>query len=282
MCWSTSGTDLSPALWPDPVADQPTRLPWPPACGCFSEPGCPPLRRALALVADRAVRPDDLRAGRGSTASMHTPPGVSRSRSRVGAAHVRGVRRGGGRWHVLRGRACSWLGQGCPGAAGPRAGHWSCSSTSCWCGVTLPWGDTSAPAVGAAGARSPPSPWPPSWLAVALQLFVVVPGPIPTPTWSTVGRTMMSALSQLRRSPSFVNQPSRLRLSVPAANWVVLAVVVLVGVVLARVRPPGNAGPLLSPRSTFALYYGFLKFSPLLQRRHDHRRTPRGCTTPCT
>lgn len=108
-------------------------------------------------------------------------------------------------------------------------------------------------------------------IAVALRLFVVDETGR-TPGWGVTARTMLSAFGNYVL-PAMVNQP----LAEPAGTTrelVVLAAVLVVGVVLARLAP-GNAGPLLFAATTVLLYYGFLRFSTLLSEDSITRNAER-------
>jgi hypothetical protein len=97
-------------------------------------------------------------------------------------------------------------------------------------------------------------------IAAWLQAYVVLSSGT-TPTWGTTGRTMLLALTDYL-VPSLVNVPLS-RPSSVAVQLVILVGIVVVGVILARLRR-GNAGPVLFAAAAFLLYYGFLKFSPIL------------------
>jgi hypothetical protein len=97
-------------------------------------------------------------------------------------------------------------------------------------------------------------------IAAALKAFVVV-DQMSAPDIATTLRAMLSALTNYLL-PGLLNRP----LEAPAPLPIQLAVLgglLVVGVVLSRLRP-GNAGPVLFAAASFCMYYGFLKFSPLL------------------
>ncbi len=189
-------------------------------------------------------------------ASMHILPAIAITFA-VCAAHVRGVRTGAGRWHVLALVlfVAGQLVQERPLFALPLAVladvfllwrdlPWRERVTRLWA-VRWPLASLAVAAL---------------LIAVALQAFVVERD-FPTPGWTTTGRTMLLALTGYL-IPSLANVPLATAPSLPA-QFAVLAATVTVGVVLARMRR-GNAGPLLFAAGAFVLYYGFLKFSPLL------------------
>ena len=97
-------------------------------------------------------------------------------------------------------------------------------------------------------------------IAAALRAFVIV-GSLEPPSWTVTLRTMLSALTNFV-VPAVVNQP-RSEPGGLAVQLAVLAGLVLLGVALARMRH-GNAGPVLFAAAVFVMYFGFLKFSPLL------------------
>jgi hypothetical protein len=97
-------------------------------------------------------------------------------------------------------------------------------------------------------------------VAAALQTYVVVDA-YATPGWSVTGRHALMALTEYV-VPSLANQ----RPDEPAGlstELLMLATIIGVGLLLASAGRY-NAGPLLFTAAVFALYYGFLKFSPML------------------
>ena len=212
-------------------------------------------RRALALVLIGLSVPMT-EVGVWFDTAMHVLPAIAATLA-VCAAHVRGVRTGRNGWHVLAVVLflLGQLTQERPLFALPlivlvdllllwRHLPWAAR----W---RLLWGQRAALAGLTVAALV---------VAAALQAFVVQPA-YASPSWATVGRTMLSALSNYV-VPSFVNQPASAPLGTGGEVGVLVAVL-LVGVLLGRARP-GNGGPLLFAAATFALYFGFLKFSPLL------------------
>ncbi|TFV87778.1 hypothetical protein [Blastococcus sp. CT_GayMR16] len=175
----------------------------------------------------------------------------------VCAAHVRGVRTGSRRWHVVA--FVLFVGgqlfQERPIFALPLA--LLADVLLLW--RTVPWAERLrrlwairwpiASLVLAAAA-----------IAVWLQAFVVQPGGT-TPSWEATGRTMLLALTDYVL-PSVANLP-RSSPSPWTVQLVILGGVLAVGLLLAVLRR-GNAGPLLFATAAFLLYYGFLKLSPLL------------------
>lgn len=175
----------------------------------------------------------------------------------VCAAHVRGVRTGIGHWHVLTVVlfVLGQLTQERPVFALPllvlvdvlllwRALPWSERLRRLW----RLRGPLTALTVAAVG------------IAAALRAFVVVDH-LRTPSWGVTGRLMLSALTNFT-APSVVNLPRREAAGLPV-ELIVLAALVLAGLAVAWARK-GNAGPLLFTAAVFVVYYGFLKFSPLL------------------
>jgi hypothetical protein len=189
-------------------------------------------------------------------AGMHILPAIAVTLA-VCAAHVRAVRTGAGRWHAVA-LVLFLLGQLTqerPIFALPlvvlvdvlllwRALPWRARLVRLW-QLRIP---LAAMAVAAAA------------IAVALRTFVV-DGSYETPSWSVTVRTMLSALSNFA-VPSMVNQPLAEPSGFPA-ELLVLAGLVGLAVVVAYVGEH-NTGPLLFTAAVFLLYYGFLRFSPLL------------------
>jgi hypothetical protein len=181
------------------------------------------------------------------------------------AAHVRGVRSGARRWHVaaLVLFVLGQLIQERPVFALPLAVL--ADLLLLW--RTVPWRERLR--------RLWAVRWPVASLgvaAVAIALLLerfVVDGDGTTPSWETTGRTVLLALTDYVL-PSVVNLPGR-----GASSWAgqlaVLAVVIIVGFLVARLRR-GNAGPLMFASGAFLLYYGFLKLSPLLLDSPDSIR----------
>lgn len=226
--------------------------------GCLwfmTELGLPTRRRVVGLVliglsvtvSESAIWFDT---------SMHILPAIAVTAA-ICAAHVRAVRTGRARWHVvtlvlfLAGQ----LVQERPVFALPLA---------VLAVVLLLWRDRPwrERLHGLWSLRVPLLVWSlvAAGVAAALQAFVVFDGG-GTPGWGTTARTMLLGLTAYV-VPGVVNLP----LADPpgiAAQLGVLAGVLVAGAVLAKARR-GNAGPLLFAAAAFLLYYGFLKLSPLL------------------
>lgn len=192
-------------------------------------------------------------------AGMHIPPALAVTLA-VCAAHVRGVRTGARRWHVLTVvlYVLGQLVQERPVLALPLLVL--VDVFLLW--RTLPWGDRlrrlwrlrgplAALAVAGAG------------IAWALRSFVVV-DTFQTPSWSLTARHALSALTGYV-VPSLVNQP-RAEPFGTTAQLQALAVIVAAGCLLAALCRD-NRGPVLFAAAVFVLYYGFLKLSPLLNER---------------
>jgi hypothetical protein len=213
------------------------------------------LRRALALVlialsvsvSETAIWFDSV---------MHTLPAIAVTLA-ICAAHIRGVRTGRASWHVLS-LGLFVLGQATqerPVLALPlvvlidlllvwRLLPWRERFRRLW---RLRWPLLAMTVLAAA-------------IAAALRAFVVLDD-LPVPDLATTGRAMLSSFSNYVL-PSMANLP----LPAPAPVLIqaaVLVAAVVAAVLVARLRP-GNAGPLLFVGAVFLLYYGFLKFSPLL------------------
>ncbi|WP_369140015.1 hypothetical protein [Modestobacter versicolor] len=189
-------------------------------------------------------------------AAMHVLPAIAMTLA-ICAAHVRGVRLGATRWHVVT-VVLFLLGQLVqerPVFALPLL---------VLVDVLLLWRDRPW----ADRFRALRQLWKPllaltvaaAAVAAALRAFVVVEA-YPAPDWATTGRAVLSSFSNYV-VPSLVNLPLQ-RPTGTATELVVVAAVLIVGVVVALSRR-GNAGPLLFAAATFAMYYGFLKFSPIL------------------
>jgi hypothetical protein len=189
-------------------------------------------------------------------AGMHILPAIAVTLA-VCAAHVRGVRTAARRWHVLALVLVliGQLTQERPIFALPlvvlvdvlllwRAIPWRARLGRLW-QLRVP---LAALAVAAAA------------IAVALRTFVV-DSSYETPSWSVAVRTMVSALANFA-VPSMVNQPLAEPSGFPAELFV-LAGLVGLALVVAYVGEH-NSGPLLFTAAVFLVYYGFLKFSPLL------------------
>ena len=188
--------------------------------------------------------------------SMHVLAAIAVTLA-ICAAHVRGVRTGLRRWHVvaLVLFVLGQLTQERPLFALPvavlidllllwRFLPWGERLRRLW---TLRWPLLPMTVVAAA-------------IAVGLRVFVVLDH-LPVPDVPTTLRTMLSALVDYL-VPSLVNLP----LSGPlpmAGQFVALGAVLVLGLVVARAAR-GNAGPVLFVAAVFLLYYGFLKVSPLL------------------
>ena len=189
-------------------------------------------------------------------AAMHILPAIAMTIA-VCAAHVRGVRTARRRWHVLA-LVLFLLGQLTqerPVLALAllvlvdvlllwRTLPWRTRMARLW---QLRW-PLAALTVAAAG------------IAAALRAFVVQ-DTYSTPDWGVTLQTMSSALTNYV-VPSVVNQP-RAEPTGPVVELLVLAGLVCGGIVVAWIGRQ-NAGPVLFAGAVFLLYYGFLKFSPLL------------------
>jgi hypothetical protein len=175
----------------------------------------------------------------------------------VCAAHVRGLRTGARRWHVLATVlfALGQLTQERPVFALPllvlvdvllvwRELPWGERFRRLW-GLRLPLAALTAVA---------------AVIVAALQAFVVLDH-LGTPSWGVTGRMMLSALTNYA-APSLVNLPRKDPAST-TIQLIVLGALVAVGAVVARMRR-GNAGPVLFAAAVFLVYYGFLKLSPLI------------------
>jgi hypothetical protein len=189
-------------------------------------------------------------------AGMHILPAIAVTLV-VCAAHVRGIRTGRWRWHAVATLVfvLGQLIQERPWLALPlvvlvdvlllwRELPWRTRLRRLW-GLRLPLAALTLCAAA---------------IAFALQAYVVV-DTYATPSWAVTGRHMLMALTDYV-VPSLVNQPLR----GPSPFTVQLAVlggILAVGVLLAWSRKY-NSGPLLFAACSFLLYYGFLKFSPLL------------------
>jgi hypothetical protein len=187
---------------------------------------------------------------------IHIPPAIAVTMA-VCAAHVRAVRRGSWRWHAvaLLLFVLGQLTQERPALALPLLVL--VDMLLLW--RALPWAERFR--------RLWEQRWPVATLlvaalgiAAALKAWVVM-STNHSPSWAVTFRTMLSALSNYAL-PSLVNQPLRAPLG-PAVELVVLGAAIVVGLVLARLRR-GNGDLLLFLAATFVLYYGFLKFSPIL------------------
>ena len=221
----------------------------------MTELGLSSGRRVLALVLI-GLSVSVSESGIWFDTSMHIMPALAVTIA-VCAAHVRGVRTGSRRWHVVA--LVLFVGgqlfQERPIFALPLAVL--ADVLLLW--RTVPWGERLRrlwairwPIVSlvlAAGA-----------IAAWLQAFVVKEGGT-TPSWETTGRTMLMALTDYVL-PSLVNLPLSAPSSWASQLGIVLAAVV-VGIFVALVRRR-NAGPVLFAAAVFVLYYGFLKLSPLL------------------
>ena len=189
-------------------------------------------------------------------AGMHILPAIALTLL-VCAAHVRGVRTGRWRWHIVATLVfvLGQLVQERPVLALPlvvlvdvlllwRALPWRTRLRRLW---GLRWPLLVLTLVAAA-------------IAAALRAYVVI-DTFATPSWAVTGRHMLMALTDYV-VPSLANQPLR----GPSPFDVELAVlggILVVGVLLAWSRKC-NSGPLLFAACSFLLYYGFLKFSPML------------------
>jgi hypothetical protein len=189
-------------------------------------------------------------------ASMHILPAIAISLA-ICAAHVRGVRTGRRRWHLvaLLLFILGQLFQERPIFALPlivlidvlllwRDEPWRERLRRMW-RLRAPIGSL----IIAAGL-----------IAAALQAFVVEDDAT-QPSWLTTGRTVLLSLTGYVL-PSLVNLPSAEPPGL-VVQLVVLTAAVAVGIVFARMRR-GNAGPVLFCASVFVIYYGFLKFSAIL------------------
>lgn len=106
-------------------------------------------------------------------------------------------------------------------------------------------------------------------VAVGYKLFVVVPD-VPSPQWSTTLITILVSFTWFVL-PSLVNAHPDITFyghgAGPPGGWVAqVAVLLLVAGVFVLLRRISrrNVGPLLFCLGAFFIYYGFLKFSPLL------------------
>jgi hypothetical protein len=221
----------------------------------MSELGLSAPRRVLALVAIGLSAPLAESAIWFDT-SFHILAAIAVTLA-VCAAHVRAVRTGAARWHVatLVVFVLGQLTQERPIFALPlivlvdvlllwRDLPWRTRFARLWA-LRLPLGALTVAALA---------------IAAMLRAFVVVQS-LEAPSWAVTLRTMLMAVTQYG-APAMVNQPA----TEPAgmtAQWVVLGCLVAAGTVLALVRR-GNAGPVLFTAAVFLLYYGFLKFSPIL------------------
>ena len=175
----------------------------------------------------------------------------------VCAAHVRGLRTGARRWHVLATVlfALGQLTQERPVFALPllvlvdvllvwRELPWAERLRRLWA-LRLPLAALTAVA---------------AVIVASLQVFVVLDD-FGTPSWGVTGRMMLSALTNYA-APSLVNLPRENPAST-TIQLMLLGALVALGVVVARMRR-GNAGPVLFAAAVFLVYYGFLKLSPLI------------------
>lgn len=189
-------------------------------------------------------------------AAMHILPAIAVTLA-VCAAHVRGIRTGKRRWHGLS-FALFVLGQLVqerPIFALPLAVL--VDLLLLW--RALPWRDRLArlwavrrPLLALTVAAL--------LIATALRIFVVQAGST-TPSWGATAHTVLSAFSDYWL-PSLVNLPRAAPASVVVEVLVLLAAVGS-GVVVALLRR-SNGGPVIFVAGTFLMYYGFLKFSPIL------------------
>jgi hypothetical protein len=190
-------------------------------------------------------------------AGMHILPAIAVTLA-VCAAHVRGVRTGRRRWHAVA-LVLFVLGQLIqerPLLALPllvlvdvlllwRSLPWKTRLRRLW---ELRWLLAAFTVTGAA-------------IAATLQAFVVI-DTFATPSWGVTVRHMLLALTEYA-APSLVNQPVRHPAGLPVELAILLGLA-LGGVVVASARKY-NAGPLLFAGGAFLLYFGFLKFSPMLR-----------------
>ena len=215
-------------------------------------------RRAVALVVITLSAPTT-ESTVWFDAGMHVLPAIAVTLA-ICAAHVRGVRTGRWTWHAatvvlfLLGQ----LVQERPILALPllvlvdllllwRTLPWRTRVNRLW-QLRAPLAVLSAAAVA---------------VAAALRVFVVQDS-YGSPDWWVTARTMLSALANYL-APSLVNQPLA-RPAAPLVQLLVVAALIAAGLVLARLGPH-NAGPVLFAAAAFGLYYGFLKFSPLLNEQ---------------
>jgi hypothetical protein len=214
-----------------------------------------PPRRAVALVVI-ALSVPTTESALWFDAGMHVLPAIAVTLA-ICAAHVRGVRTGRQLWHVLT-VVLFLLGQLIqerPILALPllvlvdvlllwRTLPWRTRVNRLW-QLRAPLAALCAAAV---------------VVAAALREFVVQDS-YGSPDWWVTARTMLSALANYL-APSLVNQPLA-EPAGPLAQLLVVTGIVGTGLVLVRLGPH-NGGPVLFAAAVFGLYYGFLKFSPLL------------------
>jgi hypothetical protein len=221
----------------------------------MTELGLSTGRRVFALVAI-GLSVSVIESALWFDASMHILPAIAISLA-VCAAHVRGVRTGRRRWHVV-GLVLFILGQlfqERPIFALPlivlvdvlllwRDEPWRERLRRLW-QLRAPIGCLTIAAL---------------LIAAALQAFVVQDDAT-QPSWITTGRTVLLSLTGYVL-PSLANLPSAEPPGL-VVQLIVLTAAVAVGILLARMRR-GNAGPVLFCAVVFLLYYSFLKFSVIL------------------
>lgn len=247
-------TDLSPALGLSLVLANCTAL----LAACLwlmTELRLSALRRVVALIVIALSAPT-VESGIWFDASMHILPAIAATIA-VCAAHVRAVRTGRRRWHVIAVVlfVLAQLIQERPVLALPllvlvdvlllwQPLPWRTRGRRLW---SLRW-PLAALALAAAA------------IAAALQEFVVL-RTFATPSWGVTARHMLMAVTDYA-VPSMINRPRGEPTTLPV-ELAVLAGLLAAGLLLARLRKY-NAGPLLFVAAVFLLYYGFLKFSPML------------------
>lgn len=196
--------------------------------------------------------------------AMHILPALTMTYAVV-AAHVRAVRTGRARWHVVATVlfALGPLTQERPLFALPlvvavdlllvwRLLPWRERLHRLWA-LRLPLGVLMGVGLGLA-------------LAIRAALLTSLAA---QPDWALTLKTMLAAVtgfflpSLVNYYPGLVVDPDDNPSISQPGQFVILVAVLALGVALARVRR-GNSGPLLFAAATICLYYGFLKFSPLL------------------
>jgi hypothetical protein len=251
-------TDLSPALGLTLVLANSAALLLA-ALWLMTELRLSTLRRVAALIAIALTVPTS-ESGIWFDAGMHILPAIAVSLA-ICAAHVRGVRSGRTRWHVVATVAfvLGQLIQERPLLALPllvlvdvfllwRTLPWRTRLQQLW-GLRWPLGVLTLAA---------------ALIALALETFVVI-GSFTTPSWAVTAQNMLMSLTDYV-APSLVNQP--LKEAAPLSTELAVLAGILVVAALVAVARKYNAGPVLFCAAVFLLYYGFLKFSPILVAGH--------------